>query len=203
MDWLSPHHAEIMCFEKAVRLRLPNRDALIIYGDKPSPSLRIVTSMKAQKYLQKKYCAFLAHIIDARKEAQEIKDFPVVRDFPDVFPEDLPGIPPPRQVEFRIDLIPGATPVAKAPYRLAPAEMQELSSQLNELLSKGFIRPSFSPWGAPILFVKKKDGLFLRFQARYLPADPERRIQLQSEGFLWLFLIYMPVSKCSSPGHKR
>ena len=81
-----------------------------------------------------------------------------MRDFSDVFPEDLPGIPPIRQVEFRIDLIPGAAPVAKAPYRLAPSEMQELSSQLQELLSKGFIRPSSSPWGAPILFVKKKDG---------------------------------------------
>ncbi|KAJ0581106.1 putative nucleotidyltransferase, Ribonuclease H [Helianthus annuus] len=74
------------------------------------------------------------------------------------FPEDLPGLPPQRQVEFRIDLVPGAAPVAKAPYRLAPSEMQELSTQLQELLDKGFIRPSFSPWGAPVLFVKKKDG---------------------------------------------
>ena len=82
---------------------------------------------------------------------------PDVCDFPDVFPEDLLGIPPARQVEFRIDLVPGATPVAKAPYRLALAEMQELSSQLNELLSKVFIRPSFLPWGAPVLFMKKKD----------------------------------------------
>ncbi|KAJ9539429.1 hypothetical protein OSB04_032162 [Centaurea solstitialis] len=72
--------------------------------------------------------------------------------------EDLQGVPPERQVEFRIDLVPGAAPVAKTPYRLAPPEMQELSSQLEELLEKGFIRPSSSPWGAPILFVKKKDG---------------------------------------------
>ena len=82
----------------------------------------------------------------------------MVKEFPDVFPEDLPGLPPQRQVEFRIDLVPGAAPVAKAPYRLAPAEMQELSTQLQELLDKGFIRPSFSRWGAPVLFVKKKDG---------------------------------------------
>ncbi|KAI3819010.1 hypothetical protein L1987_12832 [Smallanthus sonchifolius] len=78
----------------------------------------------------------------------------------EVFPEDLPGLPPTRQVEFRIDLVPGATPVAKAPYRLAPSEMQELASQLQELSSIGFIRPSHSPWGAPVLFVKKKDGSF-------------------------------------------
>ncbi|GJR37831.1 putative reverse transcriptase domain-containing protein [Tanacetum coccineum] len=79
--------------------------------------------------------------------------------FIDVFLEDLSGLPPQRQVEFRIDLIPGATPVAKSPYRLAPSEMQELSKQLLELQDKGFIRPSHSPWGAPVLFVKKKDGL--------------------------------------------
>ncbi|GJT51134.1 putative reverse transcriptase domain-containing protein [Tanacetum coccineum] len=77
-----------------------------------------------------------------------------------VFPEDLSGIPPTSQVEFQIDLIPGATPVARAPYRLAPSEMKELSDQLKELFDKGFIRPSSSPWGAPVLFVKKKDGSF-------------------------------------------
>ncbi|GJZ07973.1 putative reverse transcriptase domain-containing protein [Tanacetum coccineum] len=80
--------------------------------------------------------------------------------FPEVFHEDLPGLPPTRQVEFQIDLIPGATPVARAPYRLAPSEMKELSNQLQELSDKGFIRPSSSPWGAPVLFVKKKDGSF-------------------------------------------
>ena len=87
-----------------------------------------------------------------------IDEVPIVCEFPDVFPEELPGVPPERQVEFRIDLVPGAAPIAKAPYRLAPPEMQELSLQLQELLGKGFIRPSSSPWGAPILFVKKKDG---------------------------------------------
>nr|GFC54657.1 putative reverse transcriptase domain-containing protein [Tanacetum cinerariifolium] len=77
-----------------------------------------------------------------------------------VFPEDLPGLPPARKVEFQIDLVPGVAPVARAPYRLAPAEMQELSTQLQELSDKGFIRPSSSPWEAPVLFVKKKDGSF-------------------------------------------
>lgn len=75
-----------------------------------------------------------------------------------MLPEDLSGIPPDRQVEFTIDLIPGAAPVSKAPYRMAPKELQELQKQLQELLDMGFIRPSVSPWGAPVLFVKKKDG---------------------------------------------
>nr|GFC50139.1 putative reverse transcriptase domain-containing protein [Tanacetum cinerariifolium] len=73
---------------------------------------------------------------------------------------DLPGLPPIRPVEFQIDLVPGAAPVARAPYRLAPSEMKELAEQLKELSDKGFIRPSSSPWGAPVLFVKKKDGSF-------------------------------------------
>ncbi|GKF28674.1 putative reverse transcriptase domain-containing protein [Tanacetum coccineum] len=85
---------------------------------------------------------------------------PIVQDFLEVFSEDLSGIPPTRQVEFQIDLIPGAAPVARAPYRLAPSEMKELSGQLKELSDKGFIRPSSSPWGASVLFVKKKDGSF-------------------------------------------
>ncbi|GKG07569.1 hypothetical protein Tco_0330538 [Tanacetum coccineum] len=84
----------------------------------------------------------------------------VVRDFPEVFPNDLYGLPPIRETEFRIELIPGATPVAKSPYRLEPTELEELSGQLKELQDKGFIRPSLSPWGAPVLFVKKNDGSF-------------------------------------------
>ncbi|GJR07558.1 hypothetical protein Tco_0790210 [Tanacetum coccineum] len=91
----------------------------------------------------------------------------VSRDFPEVFPEDLPGLPPARPVEFQIDLVPGAAPVARAPYQLAPSEMKELSEQLQELSDKGFIRPSSSPWGAPVLFVKKKDGSFRIVQFDY------------------------------------
>jgi hypothetical protein len=98
--------------------------------------------------------------VERKSEGKRISDIPVVKNFPNVFPEDVSGLPPVRQVEFRMDLVPGAAPVAKAPYRLAPTEMQELSNQLQELLDKGFIRPSFSPWGAPVMFVKKKDGSF-------------------------------------------
>ncbi|GJQ98399.1 putative reverse transcriptase domain-containing protein [Tanacetum coccineum] len=107
---------------------------------------------------------FLAHVtakeVKDKSKKKRLKGVPIVRDFPEVFPEDLPGLPPTRQVEFQIDLVPGAAPVARAPYRLAPSEMKELSEQLKELSDKGFIRPSSSPWGAPVLFVKKKDGSF-------------------------------------------
>ncbi|GJT21788.1 putative reverse transcriptase domain-containing protein [Tanacetum coccineum] len=91
---------------------------------------------------------------------RHLEDVLVIRDFPEVFPDDLPGLPPHRQVEFKIDLVSGATHVARAPYRLASSKMKELSKQLQELSEKGFIRPSSSPWGAPVLFMKKKDGTF-------------------------------------------
>ena len=81
----------------------------------------------------------------------------MVQEFEDLFPKDLPGVPPKREAEFGIEMIPGAKPVAKAPYRLAPSELHEQMAQLQDLLDKGFIRPSVSPWGAPVLFVKKKD----------------------------------------------
>nr|GEW87578.1 putative reverse transcriptase domain-containing protein [Tanacetum cinerariifolium] len=100
------------------------------------------------------------HIIEKKKYEKHLKDVLVIHDFPKVFPNDLPRLPPPRQVEFKIDLISGVAPIACAPYHLAPSEMKELFEQLKELLEKGFIHPSSSPWGALILFIKKKDWSF-------------------------------------------
>ncbi|GKF62086.1 putative reverse transcriptase domain-containing protein, partial [Tanacetum coccineum] len=117
-----------------------------------------------QKYIKKGCQTFLAQVrkkeTEDKSEDKRLEDVPIVWDFLEVFPEDLPGLPLTRQVQFQIDLIPGATPIARAPYRLAPSELQEMSTQLQELSDKGFIRPSSSPWGAPVLFVKKKDGSF-------------------------------------------
>nr|GFC38244.1 putative reverse transcriptase domain-containing protein [Tanacetum cinerariifolium] len=107
---------------------------------------------------------FLAHVttkeVKDKSEKKRLEDVPIAQNFPKVFLEDLPGLPLTRPVEFQIDLIPGAAPVARAPYRLAPSEMKKLSGHLKELSDKGFIRPSFTHWGAPVLFVKKKDGSF-------------------------------------------
>ncbi|GKC91772.1 putative reverse transcriptase domain-containing protein [Tanacetum coccineum] len=126
--------------------------------------LNIISCTKAQEYLSKGCDVFLAHITTKeakdKSEGKRLEDVPSFRDFFEVFPEDLLDIPPARQVEFQIDLVPGTTPIARAPYRLAPSEMKELAEQLQELSDKGFIRPSSSPWGAPVLFVKKKDGSF-------------------------------------------
>ncbi|GJW49779.1 putative reverse transcriptase domain-containing protein [Tanacetum coccineum] len=147
MDWLAKYKAVIVCAEKIVRIPCGN-ETLIIHE----------VHAKRISYL------FLAHVtakeVEDKSEKKRLEDVPIVRDFPDVSPEDLSGLPPTRQVEFQIDLVPGAAPVARAPYRLAPSEMKELSEQLKELSDKGLIRPSSSPWGSPVLFVEKKDGSF-------------------------------------------
>ncbi|GJT76383.1 putative reverse transcriptase domain-containing protein [Tanacetum coccineum] len=167
MDWLAKNHAVIVCDEKIVCIPHGN-EILIVQGDKSDKekksTLSIISCVKAQKYIKKGCQLFLAQVMvketEDKSKEKRLEDVPTVRDFLEVFPEDLPGLPPIRQVEFQIDLVPGAAPVARAPYRLAPSEMEELSAQLQELSDKGFIRPSSSPWGAPVLFVKKKDGSF-------------------------------------------
>ncbi|GKC92589.1 hypothetical protein Tco_1158031 [Tanacetum coccineum] len=163
MDWLAKYQAVIVCAEKIVRIPWRNK-TLIIHGDGSTQGnvtrLNIISCTKTQKYMEKGFPIFLAHVtakeVEDKSKKKRLEDVPIVQDFP----EDLPGLPPTRQVEFQIDLVPGAAPVARAPYRLAPSEMKELSEQLKELSDKGFIRPSSSPWGAPVLFVKKKDGSF-------------------------------------------
>ncbi|GJX53842.1 reverse transcriptase domain-containing protein [Tanacetum coccineum] len=158
MDWLSKYHAKILCDEKVVHIPVDG-ETLIIRGDRSKTRLNLISCIKTEKYIS--HCqVFMIQVMEKKADEKRLEDIPVVKEFPDVFPEDLPGIPPVRQVEFQIDLIPGAAPIARTPYRLAPSEMQELSNQLQELTDRGFIRPSTSPWGAPVLFVKKKDGSF-------------------------------------------
>ncbi|GJY54733.1 putative reverse transcriptase domain-containing protein [Tanacetum coccineum] len=165
MDWLTKYQAVIDCAKKIVRIPFGS-EILIFHGDgsrnKRGTRLNIISCTKAQKYLLQGCHVFLAHITiketGDKSKKKQLQDVPIVKNFPEVFPEDLPGLPHTRQVEFHIDLVPGAAPVARAPYRLAPSEMKELADQLQELSDKGFIRPSSSPWGAPVLFVKKKDG---------------------------------------------
>ncbi|GJX85883.1 putative reverse transcriptase domain-containing protein [Tanacetum coccineum] len=138
MDWLAYHRALIDCYEKIIRIPLLNGKILEVQGERPKKDLCSLACIKADE--------------------KKLDDIRVVRDFPEVFPDDLLGLPLVREIEFRIDLIPGASPVVRSPYRLAPSEMLELSNQLKELQEKGFIRPIHSPWGAPVLFVKKKEG---------------------------------------------
>ncbi|GJV79974.1 putative reverse transcriptase domain-containing protein [Tanacetum coccineum] len=136
---------------------------LMVYGDGSNQGnethLNIISCTKTYKYLLKRHNVFLAHVTTKetgdKSGEKRLEDVPIVRDFPEVFPEDLPGLPPIRQVEFKIDLMPSVAPVARAPYRLTPSEMKELSEQLQELSDKGFIRPRFSPWGSSSCLYKR------------------------------------------------
>ncbi|GKE18467.1 putative reverse transcriptase domain-containing protein, partial [Tanacetum coccineum] len=159
MDYLVKHDAVIVCGKKVVHIPYENK-TLIVESDKGGSRLKIISCIKAHKYVEQGCHLFLAHVTKKNSKEKRLKDMPVIRDFPKVFPEELPGLPPSRQVEFRIDLVPGAALVARVPYKLAPSEMKELSVQLQELLEKGFVHLSSSPWGAPVLFVKKKNGSF-------------------------------------------
>ena len=100
----------------------------------------------------------MALILDSNREKVNLENIPVIREFPDVFPEKLLGVPPEREVDLSIEVVQGTTPISRTPYHMAPTELKELKTQLQKLLDKGFIRPSVSPCGAPVLFVKKKDG---------------------------------------------
>ncbi|GJT70084.1 putative reverse transcriptase domain-containing protein, partial [Tanacetum coccineum] len=144
---------------KEVHVPLKKR-TLVVKGDDGVSRLKVVSCMKVKKYVDRGSYLFVAQVVEKEPAERRLEDVPVICEFPDVFPEDLPGLPPSRQVEFVIELVPGAAPVARAPYRLAPSEMKELAKQLQELSDKGFIRPSSSPWGAPVLI----DDLFDQLQ---------------------------------------
>nr|GEU96942.1 putative reverse transcriptase domain-containing protein [Tanacetum cinerariifolium] len=125
MDWLSKYHAKILCDEKVVHIPIDG-ETLIIRGDQSKTRLNLISCIKTKRYISRGCQIFMIQVVEKKKsDEKRLEDIPVVREFPDVFPEDLPGLPPIRQVEFQIDLIPGTSPVAHAPYRIAPSEMKE------------------------------------------------------------------------------
>ncbi|WVZ22654.1 hypothetical protein V8G54_001198 [Vigna mungo] len=146
MDWLVDNHVLIDCRRHEVVFQEPK-------------GVEISTSGEVLHDLKDGTVCFAVMVKEQKKSTNEqISGIPVVEEYANVFPEEIPGLPPSREVDFTIDLMPGAGPVSMAPYRMAPAELAELKKQIEELLEKKFIRPSVSPWGAPVLLVKKKDG---------------------------------------------
>lgn len=146
------------CFSKTITFRLQGDQSGLMFRRNRKPTRAgFISVLKANRLIQSGCEAFIAFIVED-KQSQGVEGIPVVCEFPDVFPEEIPGLPPIREVEFTIELLPGTIPTSIAPYRMAPAELGELKLQLQELLNKGFIGPSVSPWGALVLFVKKKDG---------------------------------------------
>lgn len=157
MDWLAQHRAVVECAKACVRIPLDGRQ-IVYRGMRTRTGITVVSMAHAEEAIRKGGEAFLATIeMVGETEAPDLGSIPVAAEYADVF-KPLRGPPPQRNNAFTIELEPGTAPVSRAPYRLAPAEMAELKKQLEELVEKGFIRPSSSPWGAPVLFVKKKDG---------------------------------------------
>ena len=160
MTWLSPNFAILDCNAINLLLVKPGTDPLVWQGEYTSTPVRIISFLRARRMVSKGCLAFSAHLRNDTSQVPLIESVLVVREFLDVFPVDLPGMPPDRDIDFCIDLEPGTRPISIPPYRMAPAELRELKDNLQELLGKGFIRPSSSPWGAPVLFVRRRMEVF-------------------------------------------
>ncbi|KAG8487764.1 hypothetical protein CXB51_018053 [Gossypium anomalum] len=158
MDWLSEYGVILDCYKKKFSIQTDSRDQIEVDGIRTSGLACIISAMKASKLLQQGCSAYLAYVINPDSVGSQCSKIRTVCEFPDVFPEELLGLPPDREVEFAIEVYPGTAPISISPYRMSPTELNELKIQLQDLLDRGFIRPSISPWGAPVLFVKKKDG---------------------------------------------
>ncbi|KAA3487819.1 DNA/RNA polymerases superfamily protein [Gossypium australe] len=154
MDWLTLHDAVVNCKRKIIDLRCLDGEIVRIESNDLNGLPTVISVLKAQSYVKKGYESYFAYVIDLKVSEKKVESMPVVCEFSDNC-RDCLFI---REVEFGIDLLPGMTPISVAPYRMAPTELKELKSQLQELTDRGFARPSFSPWGASVLLVKKKDG---------------------------------------------
>ena len=157
MDWLSGHQVVVDYRMKIVTLiRTRCGEEVTFIGERSNHLSNVISAATTRTMVRKGCEVYLAYVIDTKKAEPSLSYIPTICDYPEVFPEELLGLPPQREIEFPIDVVQGATPTSITPYRMAPVELKELKLQLQELLEKEFIRPSVSPWGAPVLFVKKK-----------------------------------------------
>ena len=128
MDWLSKHRAIVDCDKKIVLLKCSDLSEVTVQGIRSKSISKVISAMEARRFLRKCCEAFLALILDSKREQVNFKNIPVIREFPDVFPEELPGVPPEREVDLSIEVVQGMTPISRAPYRMAPTELKELKT---------------------------------------------------------------------------
>ena len=158
MDWLAKHRATVNCYRKEVQFSQSGEPEVIFCGERKILPISLISIIHENKMLHKACQGYSVYAIESRNSEMQLVEVPVVNEFFVVFLEDLPGLPLDGEIEFEIELAPGTEPISIALYRMAPAELKELKVQMEELLSKGFVKTSTSPWGAPVFFVKKKDG---------------------------------------------
>jgi hypothetical protein len=157
LDWLESHEAILNCKMKWLSIVDDEGKGRVIVGRNQGVSLRFVSSLQLRKSMRKGCKLYAVLALNEKGVVEGLEHLPVVKEFVDVCPEELPGMPPERELEFTIDLKPRTEPIARTPYRMSTPELQELKMQLKELLDLGLIRPSVSPWGAPVIFIRKKD----------------------------------------------
>ncbi|XP_073135163.1 uncharacterized protein [Henckelia pumila] len=157
IDMLTKYRAIVDCFQKVARFRPEMAGEWKFYGKGSRAKIPLISVLSMTRLLQKGAEGFIVYTVGVLKASPNLADLPVVSEFADVFPDEIPGLPPYREIDFNIELMPGTVPISKVPYRMTPVELKELKDQLEDLLAKGYIRPSVSPWGAPVLFVRKKD----------------------------------------------
>eukprot|EP00253_Pinus_taeda_P015342 PITA_15342 len=160
MDWLEKHWSLVDCKTKVIYYRDQQGNRKEMQGIKQPVQVRLITANQLIKCIRKGCQVYAIQVgyANSKDKSISLHSIPVIQEFTDVFPEEIPGLPLRRNIDFTIELTPGAAPVSRAPYRMSTPELTELKKQLQELLDKEYIRPSVSPWGAPVLFVKKKDG---------------------------------------------
>jgi hypothetical protein len=159
MDWLATHKAKLDCYYKTLECVSEEGKRIILQGIRKLVSVRQILALQMRKYCRKGCPLYAVQVLKTPGGAEpSLEDYPILREYRDVFPEEISGLPPRRDIDFSIELAPGAVSVSRTPYRMSMPELVELKLQLKEMMDKGYIRPSVSPWGAPVLFVKKKDG---------------------------------------------
>jgi hypothetical protein len=161
MDWLEQHHAILDCHNMTFTCLDKEENLMKVQGIPRVVTIREISILQLKKCYRKGCQIFASHMEETPKDkVPNLEDYAVLKEFEYVFKE-VPGLPPKRDIDFCINLMPGATPVLKTPYRMSTLELSELLMHLEELLNKGYICPSVSPWGALVLFVKKKDGTLI------------------------------------------
>jgi hypothetical protein len=159
MDWLATYKARLDCYHKTLECVSEGGRRITLQGIQKTISMRRISALQMRNYCRKGCPLYAIQVLESVEDDKpSLEDHPTLREYRDVFLEEVSGLPPRRDIDFLVELAPGVVPVSRTPYRMSTPELVELKLQLKEMMEKGYIRPNVSPWGAPVMFVKNKDG---------------------------------------------